>query len=163
MSAPSGTTTPKVSSDLALLAPAFREAVERALAQCEAQGLQAKVFEGYRGPELQALYYQRGRTIIPPHRPVTNAKTSLQSWHGYGLAVDVVHRARLWTPEGGERWFRAMAEVFKQHGCKWGGDWRRPDTPHLQWGPCKPSPSDVARQMIAREGVAGVWKAVGAG
>ncbi|HEX8232878.1 MAG TPA: M15 family metallopeptidase [Caulobacteraceae bacterium] len=152
-----------MSDDLELLAPAFRETVERALAQCRAQGIEAKVFEAYRSAELQALYYKRGRTIIPPHHTVTNAPTNLKSWHGYGLALDVVHRTRFWEPEGGERWFGAMAAVFKRHGCKWGGDWRRPDTPHIQWGPCKPSPSDLAREIIAREGVAGVWRAVGAG
>lgn len=165
MSAGMGTGSPKVSDDLDLLAPAFREAVDKALEQCQAQGIQAKVFEGYRSPELQALYYKRGRTIIPPPHTVTNAPTNLLSWHGYGLAVDVVHQSKFWEPEGKDRrkneaWFKAMADIFKQHGCKWGGDWTRPDTPHIQWGRCKPSPSPLARQIISRDGIDGVWRAV---
>ena len=44
----------------------------------------------------------------------------------------------------------------------WGGDWKKPDTPHFQWGACKPSPSDQARALLASGGMVAVWKAVGA-
>ncbi len=92
MSAGSGKPTPKVSNDLSLLAPKFAAAVMQALNECRAAGLDAIVYEAMRSQELQALYYARGRTIIPPHKTVTNAPSNLFSWHGYGLAVDVVHR-----------------------------------------------------------------------
>ena len=157
-----GTGTAQVNRDLDLLAPKFREAVKVAIAECNAAGYQAMVYEGYRTQELQAIYYARGRTVIPPTHTVTNAPTNLTSWHGYGLAVDVVHQTKYWEPEEGEGWFRKVAEIFKKHGCKWGGDWNRPDTPHFQWGACKASPSDKARELIASGGVIAVWKAVGA-
>ena len=162
MSAGSGNAVPRVSRDPALLAPAFREAVTKAVAECRAKNLDAWVFEAYRSNELQQLYYRRGRTVIPPEHTVTNAQTNLYSWHGYGLAVDVVSESRLWNPAGGERWFRAVADIFKTHGCKWGGDWTKPDTPHFQWGLCKPSPSDLARLIIRQDGREAVWKEVGA-
>ena len=162
MSAGSGSAVPRVSRDLELLAPAFREAVTKALAECREKGLDAWVFEAYRSNELQETYYRRGRTEIPPPHTVTNARTNLYSWHGYGLAVDVVSESKLWKPAEGERWFRAVAGIFKQHGCKWGGDWTKPDTPHLQWGLCKPSPSDLARLILRQDGREAVWKAVGA-
>ena len=66
-----------VSRDLELLAPKFRIAVQAAVAECRAAGLDAWVFEAYRSQELQALYYARGRTVIPPPRTVTNAPTNL--------------------------------------------------------------------------------------
>lgn len=157
-----GTGTAEVNRDLELLAPKFREAVKAAIAECNTAGYQAMVYEGYRTQELQAIYYARGRTVIPPTRTVTNAPTNLTSWHGYGLAVDVVHQTKYWEPAEGEEWFRKVSEVFKKHGCKWGGDWNRPDTPHFQWGKCKASPSDKARELIASGGVIAVWKAVGA-
>lgn len=157
-----GTGTAAVNRDLDLLAPKFREAVKAAIAECNTAGYQAMVYEGYRTQELQAIYYARGRTVIPPTHTVTNAPTNLTSWHGYGLAVDVVHQTKYWEPEEGEKWFRKVSEVFKKHGCKWGGDWNRPDTPHFQWGECKASPSDKARELIASGGVIAVWKAVGA-
>ena len=103
MSAGTGKQTPKVNRDLSVLAPKFREAVDAAIADCAHRGLDAMVYEGYRSLDLQVLYYARGRTIIPPKHTVTNAPTNLFSWHGYGLAVDVVHRIDFWEPEGGDK------------------------------------------------------------
>jgi peptidoglycan L-alanyl-D-glutamate endopeptidase CwlK len=162
MSAMSGTAVPAVSRDLALLAPKFRAGVEAALAECESEGIDAFVYEAFRSNELQQLYYERGRTVKPPNKPVTNARTNLFSWHGYGLAVDVVSRKDYWKPPEGEAWFAKVAEIFKRHDCKWGGDWTQKDTPHFQWHRCKPSPSDMARLIVRQDGLIGVWRAVGA-
>lgn len=155
-----GTSDNKISvnNNLTLLAPKFREAVENATKDCHTRGLDAYVFEAYRSPELQAIYYARGRTVIPPTRPVTNASTNLFSWHGYCLAVDVISQSAFWDKP--ESWFKAVAESFKKFECNWGGDWKMHDLPHFQWGNCKPSPSDVARQIIRTQGVEAVWKAV---
>jgi hypothetical protein len=144
--------------DLALLAPKFREAVERAVAECNANGLDAYVYEGYRSDELQAVYYARGRTVKPPHKPVTNARSNLYSWHGFSLAVDVISRSKGWDRPAS--WFADVAAIFKKHGCRWGGDWKQVDLPHFQFGKCKPSPSDRARELYAEGGVEAVWKAV---
>jgi peptidoglycan L-alanyl-D-glutamate endopeptidase CwlK len=148
--------------DLALLAPLFRAAVDAAIAECNngVNQLEAIVFETYRSNELQAIYYTRGRTVRPPSAPVTNAMSNIYSWHGYGLAVDVIHRTKHWN--AGDAWFRKVAEIFKRHGCKWGGDWRSPDLPHFQWGLCRASPSDQARALLRTGGVLSVWEAVGA-
>jgi len=154
-------TPPAVSHDLGLLAPQFRTAVEAAIADCNAQGLDAFVYEAYRSNELQQVYYARGRTVFPPDRPVTNAPDNLFSWHGYGLAVDVISHARMWDQP--DTWFAQVSERFKRHGCKWGGDWKQRDLPHFQWGSCQPSPSDLARQLIAAQGMAAVWTVVQAG
>jgi len=154
-------TLTKRTNDLQYLAPLFREAVERAIDECNTMNqLNAIVYESYRSNTLQQEYYRRGRDVKPPNDPVTNAKTNLLSWHGYGLAVDVIHKDRGW--DIGEKWFRDVARIFKSHGCKWGGDWVHADLPHFQWGKCKPSPSDIARTLIATKGVEAVWDAVGA-
>ncbi|MDB5468972.1 MAG: hypothetical protein JWR84_532 [Caulobacter sp.] len=151
--------------DLSLLAPKFREAVTAALADCAGKGLTAKVNEGFRSNARQAWLYAQGRTR--PGKKVTNAPTALTSWHGYGLAVDIIHQTKGYEPFGpngaaNEKWFADVAAVFKQHSCNWGGDWTNPDTPHMQWGKCRPSPSDKARELIAAGGVEAVWKAVSA-
>lgn len=153
----------KTTNDLNLLAPLFRKAVEAALEECNGSqhNLTAFVYETYRSTELQAVYYTRGRTVRPPEKPVTNAINNLYSWHGYGLAVDVIHKTKRWDVE--EDWFRRVAEVFKRHGCKWGGDWKAKDLPHFQWGLCRASPSDAAREIMRTGGVRSVWQAVGAG
>jgi hypothetical protein len=147
--------------DLMKLAPKFRAAVEAAITDANAEGLDCYVYEAYRSAELQALYYTRGR---PPSaefpKPVTYARSNLQSWHGFGLAVDVISRAHLWTPP--DDWWPAVAAHFARHGCKWGGHWRIPDRPHFQLGVLKPSPSDRAREILAAGGITAVWVTVGA-
>jgi peptidoglycan L-alanyl-D-glutamate endopeptidase CwlK len=147
-------------NSLDTLAPKFRQAVEKAIADCAARNLDAMVYEAYRSQELQSLYYCRGRTIIPPHSTVTNAASNLFSWHGYGLAVDVISRSREWDRP--ESWFAQVAECFRANGCRWGGEWKMKDLPHFQWGLCKPSPSDRARELISTVGLRGVWEAVNA-
>ncbi|USX11920.1 M15 family metallopeptidase [Oxalobacteraceae bacterium OTU3CAMAD1] len=164
MSAGSNQAALMVDRDPRRLAPAFAEAVLRALAECNSSqnALGAMLYEGYRSAELQAMYYQRGRTVIPPLAPVTNAPTNLQSWHGYGLAVDIVHEKKYWSPPEGEKWFRRVAAIFKQHGCAWGGDWKSVDLPHFQWGLCTASPSKAARDLITSDGMQAVWSRLGA-
>jgi len=148
----------KVTRDLGELAPRFREAVEGAIARCNAAGLDAIVYETFRSPELQAAYYARGRTEVPPHATVTNAQSNLFSWHGYGLAVDVISRKHGWGQP--EDWFAKVAEHFRAAGCRWGGEWRMKDLPHFQWGLCKPSPSPRALELHAQGGREAVWEAV---
>lgn len=151
---------PLVDRDLSKLAPKFRRSVLAAIASCNVKGLDAYIFEGWRSPELQALYYARGRTIIPPTKPVTNARSNLQSWHGLGLAVDTISRSKGW--DAGYEWFAEVAAEFELEGCRWGGTWKQVDLPHFQWGPCKPSPSDRARELYRTGGFQAVWEAVGA-
>lgn len=139
-------------SDLAGLAPAFRAAVMGALEECRAAGLDATVFETLRTQERQRWAYLRG---------ASRAKDADASWHFYGLAVDVISRAKAW--DAGDAWFRRVAAVFKRHGCDWGGDWHSfRDLPHFQWGRCRASPSDVSRTLYAQGGREAVWRAVGA-
>lgn len=152
----------KPDRDLMKLAPQFRVAVEKAIEQCNAIGLDAYVYEAHRSEELQAAYYERGRTVKPPDKPVTNAKSALYSWHIFGLAVDVISRAHGWNPPGGEGWFERVAAIFDANGCRWGGHWKQRDLPHFQWRLCKPSPSDEARRLYHEGGVRAVWDAVGA-
>ncbi len=174
-----------VRRDMGELAPKFGLIVSQAIEACKRHGLDATVHEALRTNELQELYWRRGRPPTPEHpHPVTNARSVLYSWHGYGLAVDVISRSRGWfhpqkvavpTPENlaserkraeaeGQRWFASVAGIFKEYGCDWGGDWKPPkaDLPHFQLGVLKPSPSDRARELIAQGGVEAVWVAVNA-
>lgn len=93
--------------------------------------------------EQNALFAQ-GRT--KPGKVVTNAKGG-QSFHNYGLAVDIV----LLVDKNGDGIFETAAwdtrtdfdkdrksdwmecvNIFKQYGWEWGGDWRFSDPPHFQ-------------------------------
>ena len=138
------------------LAPKFREVVEVVLAQLP----DAVVAESTRSFERQAYLYGFGRDYDDGRGIVTHAPSHLTSWHGYGLAVDVMHREYGWNAS--RLWFRTMGELAKAHELTWGGDWRFTDLPHLQWGRCRDTPSDYARLLYRTRGVGAVWQEVGA-
>ena len=149
-----------VDRDLGKLAPKFAAVVRAALDECNRNGLDAYVYEAMRSDATQKYYYAQGRTIVPPEATITNASSCWTSWHFYGLAVDVISRANDWSVSA--RWQDEVATIFLAHECKWGGHFTNPDPPHFQWARCKASPSPLARQIYEAEGLAGVWKAVGA-
>ena len=81
-----------------------------------------------------------------PGKVVTNAKGG-QSYHNYGLAVDIVllkdkdkngtFESASWETnvdfdgDGQADWMEVVA-IFKRHGWEWGGDWKFTDLPHFQ-------------------------------
>lgn len=87
------------------------------------------------------------QTKLFNQRPkVTNAKAG-QSFHNYGLAVDIVllndsdgngsFDSASWDvfkdfdKDGIADW-QEVVKVFKKYGWEWGGDWRFKDMPHFQ-------------------------------
>lgn len=93
--------------------------------------------------EQDALYAQ-GRS--KPGKVVTNAKGG-QSYHNYGLAIDIVllvdkdkngsFETAAWDAktdfdkDGKADWME-IVQVFKRYGYEWGGDWKFLDLPHFQ-------------------------------
>ena len=93
--------------------------------------------------EQDALYAQ-GRT--KPGAVVTKAKGG-QSYHNYGLAIDIVllvdkdkngtFETASWDVktdfdgDGKSDWQEVVA-IFKRYGYEWGGDWKFNDAPHFQ-------------------------------
>lgn len=148
-------------SSLDCLAPLFRAAVVAAVADCQQAGAPVKVFETCRSDALQQLYYARG---------ASHAASALFSWHGYGLAVDVIHPVYGWDLfpgcgkyEANPWWWHEVYETFQRHGLDSGADWHSlKDYPHWQWGRCRASPSDRARELMAEGGKFAVWKECGA-
>lgn len=136
------------------LAPKFRAALEAMLAQLP----DAMVAETIRTPERQEYLWGFGRLYDDGRGDVTEARSNLYSWHGYGLAADIWHKEKLWRAS--KLWYRTMGECAKAHGLDWGGDWPRYDAPHVQFGGMKDSPSYVARGLYASGGVEAVWRAV---
>lgn len=135
---------------LATLHPVFARMVRKVLADCEAIGDPFRITQSLRSNEVQAAIYMQGRDALhlvnsyrqsiglPPikeaeNRIVTGAPPGY-SFHNFGLAADVCYatgqpydeRNRQVTWEG----FGSLAQT---HELTWGGWWKKPDRPHIEW------------------------------
>lgn len=97
--------------DVNKLAPFVQERLKKALDELHAGGVSVAPFETYRSPERQLELYSQGRDT--PGRKVTNAKP-WQSFHQYGLAVDLVFKdGKKWSWDGD---YSKVTDVMKKHG-----------------------------------------------
>ena len=117
-------------SELDLLHPTVRTAVEQILAQLAAENIPFRLFESYRTPERQRALYAQGRTA--PGNRVTKAMP-WSSYHQYGLAADfVLFIDGNWSWETGgayRRYWERLHELGRAHGLEplsW-------ELPHLQY------------------------------
>ncbi|HET6495486.1 MAG TPA: M15 family metallopeptidase [Polyangia bacterium] len=149
-----------VERSLDVCAPKFAIAVRAMLKDLEG-GRSEWAFETLRTPERQRFLYGFGRDFDDGRGKVTNAQTSLYSWHGFGMAVDVVEKdATPW--DAPVSFWNEIGEAAERNGLVWGGRWRKPDLPHVQWGKCKASPDDHDRALYASGGLKAVWMKYGA-
>lgn len=156
-------------TDVTRLAPQFRAALERLLDRLEAQGFKARIAETIRTAERQEYLYGFGRDYDDDRGIVTNSRSTYASWHGFGLAVDVVHATLGWAAP--TTFWAALERAALAEGLTSGADWNRNgdhdekfcDRPHVQWycPGMRVSPSDHARQLItqlgADRGIHEVW------
>ncbi|MCF1450713.1 glucosaminidase domain-containing protein [Agrobacterium vitis] len=117
-------------SELDLLHPVVRTAIEKIMRQLEEEKIPFRIFETYRSPERQQSLYAQGRTA--PGKRVTKA-SPWTSYHQYGLAVDVVlflDGKWSWDTSGSHRrhWER-LHEIARAHGME-SLSW---ELPHLQY------------------------------
>ncbi len=138
-----------VRSVVGVLYAPFAVRVAAALAAAHAAGLDVYVFESYRSPARQAELYAQGRT---KGHVVTRAD-AWQSWHQYGLAVDLAF--------GGDgRWnwngdFAAAGAFFVAAGLAPAATF---ETGHWELPPVMTVAR--ARQLAAGGGIAAVWSAL---
>lgn len=110
--------------------PSVQASAHSFVNQVQAQlGIMLRVTAGLRSFNEQDELYEQGRTT--PGGVVTNAKGG-QSYHNYGLAIDVVEI----TDEGQANWdtnWSAIGAVGESLGWEWGGNWTSiVDKPHFQ-------------------------------
>lgn len=90
-------------------------------------GITLRVSSGFRGWEEQTRLYAQGRTA--PGKRVTNAKAG-ESYHNYGLALDVVEIKNGQPVWNNPKW-NEIGALGESLGFDWGGRWKRPDRPHF--------------------------------
>lgn len=147
----------------------MRHRVEALLRDMQARGHRAIIGESWRTNRRQAHLYGFGRRYDDGRGRVTNAPTAADSWHGYGLAVDIWDAANArapWTPVAPTVFYADLQALCRTHGLRWGADWdndgktadeRFMDRPHVQLlsVPVKPSADDRADFAAGR--IAAVW------
>jgi hypothetical protein len=151
-----------VNRSLDVLAPRFRARVHMVVAGMVGLGLDAYVFETLRTNERQSYLYGFGRRYDDGRGVVTHSVDADESWHHYGLAVDIISESKGW--DAPPKFWRVLGETARGSGLHWGGDWKSfQDLPHVQWGsPMRQSPSPRAARLFAEGGFKAVWKEVGA-
>jgi RHS repeat-associated protein len=93
-------------------------------------GLRITILQGYRSIQQQNTFYAQGRTAPGPI--ITNARGG-QSYHNYGLAIDVYLLNSHGNIDFNAEVPPAVISIAKSQGFEWGGDWRRfKDYPHFQ-------------------------------
>ena len=115
--------------NIATLEPVTAKLAREHLRRLQAEGLNFKITSGTRTFAEQARLYAQGRTTKGPK--VTNARPG-SSWHNFGVAYDITlfsGKNPVWESP---KYLRA-AEIGKDLGLEWGGDWRTfKDIPHFQ-------------------------------
>ena len=146
--------------DLNACAPKFADAVREMLTSLEG-GRKEYPFETLRTEARQAFLYGFGREYDDGRGKVTGAETALLSWHGFGLAVDIVEKDNTpWDAPAG--FWESIGISAEARGLVWGGRWKKPDRPHVQWGRCPVTPTEVDRQLFRQIGIEAVWVKYGA-
>lgn len=115
---------------IAKLHPLVRAKAKEFIIRAERElGIKLRVSSGYRSWAEQRSLYNQGRTA--KGKIITNAQAG-QSYHNYGLAIDVVEIKNGKAIWNNPNWNR-IAELGKSIGFEWGGDWRSiKDKPHFQ-------------------------------
>ena len=119
------------SRDVSLLRPDVAANCRTWLERCRAAGLNVLVTNTVRDRAYQEYLYAQGRTR--PGSIVTNGRTPTFHSDKAGLAWDFCKNVKGHEYDD-PAFFRWAAEIAKEMGFSWGGDWRSfPDSPHIQW------------------------------
>lgn len=163
-----------VSNHMDELAPRFRLAVLELLRRLRARGFDPIVFETVRTEERQRFLYGFGREYDDGRGVVTKANTATTTWHGFGLAVDIISATDRWNAP--DAFWSALTEECNAIGLCHGNDWdgdgvpvekdpdeRFSDRPHVQFGkPMRRYPSPLAAEIVREHGIEALWRTVGA-
>lgn len=122
--------------DAALLYPPFLARVRLMLETLRSQHAVFWATCGWRSPGEQNRLYDIGRVPTwDAGKQVTRA-VAFNSPHQFGIAIDLVRDIDerpgvqpSWAPE----MYQPLHDAALEHDLAWGGDWRWPDRPHIQW------------------------------
>lgn len=153
--------------DVTRLAPKFADKVSDLIVLMEGAGHDPLVYETERTDERQQFLYGFGRHYDDGRGVVTYSEDADETWHGFGLACDIISRSKLWTAP--LQFWKDLERFAELLGLRSGRDWdtddstkeRFVDSPHVQWGsPMRRSPSPRAARLREQGGLMAVWREV---
>lgn len=111
----------KTNAIISKLHPKIRRDAAKVVNALYKKGIKIRFISGLRTFMQQNFLYAQGRSV--PGNIVTKAKGG-QSYHNYGLAIDVQYP---------DKYRNQVVNEFKKRGFEWGGEFKNfPDAPHFQ-------------------------------
>lgn len=149
-------------NSLGCLAGQFRKRLALVIAEMQSEGYKPLIYETCRTNDRQRWLYGFGRDYDDGRGQVTRSKNHDHTWHGFGLAADIICAEDGWDAPAD--FWNSLERACVKYGLAWGGDWpTMRDLPHVQFGlPMRRSPSPEAAALFKQGGNEAVWKAVGA-
>lgn len=150
--------------------PKVLDATNQTISEAQQRGMKVGLQMGVRDAVAQDRLYSLGRTLVNPdgktkEKPmgtiITNAK-GWESWHCFGLAVDLVFKDAKgnWTWNKTSKEWGALGAVGKMFGLSWGGDWTKfPDFPHFQRIGTIPNIHE-AKRILEEKGIDALWSMI---
>lgn len=123
------------------LHPVFRSRLEQILRELKHLGWQPVAAQTVRTAAQQAVKVKKGysKTMLSWHVQSTMGMlpASRESyWEVRGNAADVVDRRYGWGGPAAShnyQFWKDLGRISKQHGCSWGGDWKKfRDVAHIE-------------------------------
>lgn len=146
------------------LAPKFDAALTFLLDDLQAvTGVDWMVVETLRTDDRQRFLYGFGRSYDDGRGVVTHSETADETWHGFGLAADIVPTKTKWSKVD---LFYPIPKLALKYGLTSGADWNRngssdderfQDWPHVQWAAMRRSPSPNAARIVDERGLPALW------
>lgn len=130
--------------DLSVLNPPIKKIAELWLQECKDNNLNVLIIETKRTKERQYYLYGQGRTqkdLINVGIPVAYANPkgkkvtwTLNSRHIGGNAFDFVPLTKKGVPDWNDlKTFNEAGKIAESLGATWGGNWKTPDKPHIEF------------------------------
>lgn len=129
------------------LIPEARAEAESFLQQCNYWGLNILITDTLRTKEEQDALYAQGRTASG--NIVTSCKYPY-SMHNWGCAWDFCRNVKGKEYYDGDGFFEKVGQIAEDMGLTWGGNFRKPDRPHIQLR--KYAPDKTAKWLIDKYG-----------
>lgn len=133
-----------VLNDASYLFPGFRRSLEAGLDIARRESIGVYIFESWRSPKRQELMFQQQKSKARAY----------QSWHQYGLAVDLAFKVNnQWSWEG--PWQR-IGVIMEQIGIEWGYRFKSfPEMGHFQMS--FGLSLNIAQQLYLDGGIFTLW------